>query len=80
MTALEQWHQEISAGKRTASAPLDDLWERACREVADAEFAREVGIPHRREQLRRRLAGADTESERDEILGEMSALTRSAHR
>jgi hypothetical protein len=64
VSALEQWHAEISDGKRTASAPLDTLWRAACREVADAEFERDVLAPQRAylETLRTPPAKPESES------------------
>lgn len=46
-SALAQWWSEIDAGQRTACAPLDALWEAACREQAALQFTNDVTIPQR---------------------------------
>lgn len=46
-SALTQWWDEIARGTRTAHAPLDALWERAAREMADIEFYNTVTLPQR---------------------------------
>lgn len=45
--ALKQWRKEVADGKRTATAPLDDLWRDACHGAADEEFERTVAAPQR---------------------------------
>jgi hypothetical protein len=70
MSALQQWWREIDAGKRTASAPWDALHAAACREIADAEFEREVTIPQR-------IALAELEAQRGKQ--EPESITEGMH-
>ena len=70
MSALQQWWREIDEGKRTASAPWDALHAAACREIADAEFERDVTIPQR-------IALAELEAQRTKV--EPESVTEGMH-